>query len=346
MMELRSNAGHYWTWAGQNAAKYLPPEVLAEKGWLVGDPHHENFSYVFIEGRRDYVPDDLDDAGYGPFILDFLKFLGVSRAVSENKNDLSVETAFTFYLAGLKGEKWNGTVPALLLEDFSVTPKELEEAYLKRIKKKVKGGEFEAHEGMTAWQDMTSAQKDQFNDFEKRYFKKYIPAKYEVKDRAMFTKVGRGGSAGKARFWYYLKASDVDRQFIEFKEMEGSSLANYQAQPGTTLERVHEALKIYWGEKMPELFGVVGDAQHAFWMRPKLPLYIDFNRSFFKKNIKDFTELSYFISYKLGQWHGRQMKSAAYCKNLEANFKKLAASMDQFTSDYLEVAAALMQNQK
>lgn len=335
MMGLRSNACHFWKWAAANAGAYLPKEILDENGWVAGDAHHENFSHVFIGGKRTYVLDDLDDSGFGPLFLDFLKFWGVSKSVSEK--GLSTETALNAYISGLRGEKWASGTPQMLKEDAGVTQAQLKDDYLKKIKKKTSDGEFEAADGLIKWSQMSADQKKQFQDLEDRYFKKVIPTRYKIKDRAFFTKEGR---ENVVRAWYYLKNGDDDRQILEFKEMDESALNGYQTQPGSEFDRKSKVLQAYWGSDIPQLFGVIGDTSHAFWMRLKLPAYIDFNKSSFRDDLPGFAELTYFISFKLGEWHALQLKTGKYSQNLSQNFKNLTAITDRFTSDYLDRARA------
>jgi hypothetical protein len=337
MMALRSNTCHFWTWSAANASKYLPKEILDEAGWLTGDPHHENFSHVFIDGKRTYVLDDLDDSGYGPFFLDFLRFFTVSRSVSDKPEALGTEAALAAYLAGLRGDQWSGGTPRLIKEDAEISASQLSEDYLKKIKKKTSGGQFDPAEGLIRWSEMSADQRKRFGDLEERYFKKYVPAKYKIKDRAFYTKEGR---EGVLRVWFYLKNGGEDRQILEFKEVSESALSNYQTQPGSEYERELKVLRAYWGAELPPMFGVVGDAEHVFWMRPKLPAYIDFNKSSFREDLAGFAELTYFISFKLGQWHGEQLKSGKYSQNIASNLKNLTTAVDKFTSDYLNVARA------
>lgn len=337
MMALRSNPCHFWNWSALNAPKYLPKEILDKAGWLTGDPHHENFSHVFIDGKRTYVLDDLDDSGYGPFFLDFLKFFSVSRSVTDNPTALSTEAALTAYLSGLRGEKWSGAIPRLIQEDADVSAAQLHEDYLKKIKKKTSDGEFDPAEGLTKWSEMSADQQKRFTDLENRYFKKYLPEQYTIKDRAFYTKKGRDGTL---RAWYYLKNGSNDRQIVEFKEMSESALSKYQTQPGSEYERKLKVLQTYWGVNLPPMFGVIGDAEHVFWMRPKLPTYIDFSNSSFHDDLPGFSELTYFISFKLGQWHAEQSKSGKYSQSIASNLKNLTSTVDKFTSDYLNVARA------
>ena len=131
-----------------------------------------------------------------------------------------------------------------------------------------------------------------------------------------------------------------NRQIIEFKEMSQSALNKYQTQPGSEYDHKLKVLQAYWGVSLPALFGVVGDVEHVFWMRPKLPTYIAFSDSSFRDDLAGFSELTYFISFKLGQWHGEQAKSGNYSQSLTSNLKNLVAITDKFTSDYLNVARA------
>jgi hypothetical protein len=138
-----------------------------------------------------------------------------------------------------------------------------------------------------------------------------------------------------------LKNGHDDRQILEFKEMPESALSEYQTQRGSEYERKRKVLQAYWGLSLPPMFGVVGDAEHVFWMRPKFPAYIGFSNSSFHEDLAGFSELTYFISFKLGQWHGEQLKSGKYSQSIASNLKNLTSTVDKFTSDYLNVARAL-----
>jgi len=105
MMALRSNAPHFWTWAADNAQKYLPPEALEFSGFVVGDAHHENFAHYFFGSNRVYVPNDFDDSGVAPFFLDLLKFVGVSHSVFRDEKKISTKLMLRSYISGLTGKR-------------------------------------------------------------------------------------------------------------------------------------------------------------------------------------------------------------------------------------------------
>jgi hypothetical protein len=163
MMALRSNAPHFWTWAAENAQKYLPPEALEFSGFVVGDAHHENFAHYFFGSNRVYVPNDFDDSGVAPFFLDLLKFVGVSHSVFRDEKKISTKLMLRSYISGLTGKRWAAGVPEFIAEDSGVSPAKLDQLYLEKIEKKTKAGNFLPDEGLTLWENISKA--DQKNIF-------------------------------------------------------------------------------------------------------------------------------------------------------------------------------------
>ena len=150
MMALRSNAPHFWTWAADNAQKYLPREALEFSGFVFGDAHHENFAHYFFGSNRVYVPNDFDDFGVAPFFLDLLKFVGVSHSVFRDEKKISTELMIRSYISGLTGKRWGAGVPEFIAEDAGISRAKLDQLYLEKIEKKTKAGNFLPDEGLNS----------------------------------------------------------------------------------------------------------------------------------------------------------------------------------------------------
>jgi uncharacterized protein (DUF2252 family) len=72
---MRSYPAAYHADLAQVSAKKL----LGEEGLCFGDAHPDNFGFVRIGGRTQFVFNDLDDAGYCPIALDAARYFAVLR---------------------------------------------------------------------------------------------------------------------------------------------------------------------------------------------------------------------------------------------------------------------------
>jgi len=335
MMSLRANGCHYWLWARSEAPQILPESLLKHTGFVAGDPHHENFSHMTINGRRLLVLNDLDDTGEAPMFLDYLKLTSVSRAALDSERKLSSAKALQAYSSGLKGESWNEDLPEFLQDDFELTEKELQKMYIKEIKRHETDGEFNKAPDVTPWRSMSESERFQFTAFENDVSSQ-LPRGYKIKDRGIYRKSG-GGSGGVQRYWFYLKRSDSERHFIEFKPLVDPAVGNYQAQASNG-GRLDQATKSYWSGQLPDAFGVVTSKGVHYWMRPRYPTMVRFSLSDFKDQPKAFAELTYYLAFRLGHWHGTQSGAEAYVRELTALSSKLVVQGDQFIAKYLRLA--------
>ncbi len=104
---VRSNTVHYWTaMRGQVNLAGLK-RYLDFQGMLAGDPHAGNFGVLPLRSgdgvrKMRYVNIDFDDAGRGPFVLDFIRFVIASKATDKEVKRRPQEKA---YLKGLAGEE-------------------------------------------------------------------------------------------------------------------------------------------------------------------------------------------------------------------------------------------------
>lgn len=335
MMALRSNSKHFWLWSSRHAAEILPKSLLKAEGLVAGDAHHENFFYIFSSGKRAYVLNDFDDSGIAPFFLDFLKFHAVAVSVNDKKPLIKTKKMLEAYISGLSGGTWTNGVPRFLQDEEAMTPDQVRARYLEKIRELTSDGEFEPLEGLTRYEDLTSERKAEMDRLEVAYFKAAIPRGFVIRDRAMFIK-----GTKKPRYWYYVQKSSEERHILEFKNLEAPAVALFQAQKQTALERGRGVLDVYWPDDIPEGFGFAGEGVDTYWVRPKLPSKINLDTQTFREDPDAFAELTYFIAFRMGQWHARQKPGSSYAKTLQDHPSRLAAAVDEFTAAYLEDARA------
>ena len=92
------------------------------------------------------------------------------------------------------------------------------------------------------------------------------------------------------------------------------------------------------------MFNITGDSTKVFWMRPKLPNFIKLSHSDFKRNPHHFADLTYFIAFKLGVWHGSQLRSQRYANYLESNFEASILKSTDLINHYLDDARFLQKD--
>ena len=78
----------------------------------------------------------------------------------------------------------------------------------------------------------------------------------------------------------------------------------------------------------------------------KLPNCIKLSHSDFKENSQHFADLAYFIAFKLGVWHGSQLRSQRYANYLEFNFEDSILKSTDLINHYLDEARALQKDPK
>jgi hypothetical protein len=161
----------------------------------------------------------------------------------------------------------------------------------------------------------------------------------------MSSKGDRGGSRGMARYLYYLKKSDTEKEILEFKKLGLPAVANYSKQPEDRLQLAKDAVNTFWHSSLPNMFNITGDAKKVFWMRPKLPNFIKLGHSDFREDPRHFADLTYFIAFKLGVWRGSQV-GQRYANYVESNFGDLIVKSTGLITNYLDETRALQKCQK
>ena len=104
---IRSNAPQYWRYMKNQAELHDLRHYLTFGGMIAGDPHMGNFGVLplrTVGGARQmkFVNIDFDDAGRGPFVLDFIRCVISSKAASGTVKKRCLEEA---YLKGLTSKE-------------------------------------------------------------------------------------------------------------------------------------------------------------------------------------------------------------------------------------------------
>lgn len=322
-MAFRSNAPHFWAWLRHQHSPLLQP-----RGIVSGDPHILNFGDVLMKsGQRKYTLVDVDDSGLqAPLAGDLIRYL-VSNQVSPFKVKTSdLIEAYRDGLSGLHREK-----PELLKELESRSDKDNNKAQEKYIRKLTDNDSFGDKANVTRLSDGTPEIQ--------RFFKKVeVDLRqradgYEILDVGYRSK-STGGSQGLARFWFLLR-KDSKMHIWEFKEQGVPATAEFLPQ-GPHQERVQKVIEAYRPSETYGPYEIVQSAGHSFLLRERTTTSLDFDPAKMKseQDLRDGTELSVYLAYKLGRWHSEQMaaKELARMLNIEENRHQLVELSEHYIS--------------
>ena len=200
---VRSNTVHYWTTMKNNVDLSGLKPYLGYEGMLAGDPHAGNFAVLplrAIDGSRKmrYVNVDFDDAGRGPFVLDFIRFVIASKATDSEIKRRPQEKA---YIKGLSGKEVDPPKKVRDLLDMPVSQYDaMATDYLRKRSSDLgfvfKEGEIQPY---TAKIDRASIER--------------VLRGVKVIDIGI-RPLERGGSAGELRIWVLIEAADTKRRIM------------------------------------------------------------------------------------------------------------------------------------
>ncbi len=389
MRGVRSNAPHYWSWAhkflGQGYVVLRPEEqgllqkLVQFEGLLAGDSHQENSGWLRPSRGAEliYAPNDRDDWGFGPFLLSYIKFLGVTESVVDwVKSDSNLKRAkyeslingrngkmLRAYLDGLKlgmgvdaGTINEIAMPKALLKLQSKARSNFERDHAEEINSRIKG-KAEAVDAFLA---------DKTAGFSFRFGRKGLmdPAKLNstAKERKVFdaarpaiearlqelgfqalsvaVRVEEDGGWEDMIRILYLGEHSGQLEILEFKQQVGTALDRFVLQPAMELIQA-EGRELFWLGKSFALRGEVKvDDCLFFTMRPLEPGYNQLSVKPKKDGeLKNFMEISLFQAQQMGMYHGRQLiGNADYSDLVEAKFDETKELLKEVTRLYLRIA--------
>ena len=302
---------------------YLPFE-----GMLAGDPHMGNFGVLplrTVAGARQmkFVNIDFDDAGRGPFVLDFIHCVVSSKAVGGDVKRRFLEEA---YLNGLAGKEIAPPKKVKHLLEMSVSD----------------------YDDMVAQYAETHSSTDGFvfkvgkiESYNARIARSTIEALFAARnviDLAIRPR-DRGGSVDELRIWILIEGKNARRRIMELKQYAKPATAIYQPQPSVK-QWLSEIRRVFWpgldGSDY-DLVNLAGDGR--FWVREKHVSLIDVPYSSEKDNQIAFRdELATYDANQLGLAHGRQAQAEPYCAVIKADTEAFHNATEEVEKAYLELA--------
>ncbi|MGH9875563.1 MAG: hypothetical protein ACRD9S_24160 [Pyrinomonadaceae bacterium] len=332
---IRSNASHYWSYmksrvSTQNQEGLKP--YLGFQGVLAGDPHMGNFSIIPVRAdganraaELAFLNVDFDDAGEGPFVLDFIRYeVAVKAAFDENIKRKDLEDA---YIKGLDGQQTAPPTQVQQLLNMAMKDyrKMVDDYVDKKTSKKgfkLKDGDLDAYNGKVELSSIRA-----------------LFSKDETVVDVAIRPVERGGSVEALRIWVLIEDRDHNRRIMELKGHIKSALNLYQKQPDwqTWLEEVRQA---FWPAIEGSSYDLVKlETGELFWLREKRVSLIDVPYSSSKNEKLIYAAgLAAFDANLLGLAHGRQKDGKKYLVVINQDLGAFHGATEAIVNEYIEAA--------
>lgn len=327
---VRSNSNQFWSWSSQKASEYFSQSILNLKGLVVGDPHNKNFGLVSLNGKVKWSLVDFDDPGYGPYILDIVRFLAASKAVTK---DIKSKVLWDFYLKGLKGESIE--VPSALEKYLDITAEQYEKLETNKAEKFIKNDKL-LNDGVESSEIENVTVKSKILNL----FAQHLPD-YRILDVGGREK-DRGGSQDAMRFVALAEKANGSKVIFELKESLGSALKFYEAQsldltniltfylyknnPSAVLDKSYQKVNLH-----------IEGKDREFLLRPKQLYFFDAaNSANNKKEYAEFEMLTFYNAWYLGKLHGEQSRGRVYLETITSGAEQsVLDSVKEMSKDYL-----------
>lgn len=305
---LRANGDAHWAYFQPEAEHLLKPFFEFE-GWVLGDPHIQNFSVIQVNGQNFYIPYDFDDSGQAPFILDFLRLLTTSQS-----RGLDHQSMVSAYIEGLEGvlrepPRQLQSVLKTSLSDYERHQRKFLSKFIN--KNRFKHGEFDL-------QPVARQQRDALMP--------YIVG--EPLDFAVYKKPD-GGSQGVLRYWVLVE-KDGELHFLEFKKMVRPSVAQFRDQVSDQ-ERLSAVLQNYWPESLQVHWQAVEIDKEVFLRRWRQVDLLKVHRVF--KNPASSQKMAEWSAYMLGDSHKKQ--NPEYAKTVIEEEPQFRLGLGTYTEHFL-----------
>lgn len=335
---VRSNAPQSWAWFSLNAEHHLPKSIFKFQGMIDGDPHNGNYGPLVVNNQVKWKSLDYDDAGIGPFILDYAKLLIAVKAV-ESVSKVKASTMWDLYLKGLKGEKYPED-PSLISKYLAMTPAKFRDLEVEKTLKFSVGDKL-----------LNDGEKSQMIKDKKLYslilesFRRNLPEEMKILDVGSREKEGGGsgsvnGKGGALRFIGLVKGADGRNTLFELKQKFQSGISNYQPQV-TTLQEVltFQVLGKNSKDKNFQQVNINIEGDKTFVLRPKPIYFYEYaNKADTKSQFEEFNALSLYNAWYKGYMQSSQTGAKEYLMALEADSaeRKIYEGLKTMTWSYLE----------
>jgi hypothetical protein len=320
--KIRSNATHYWSYVKKDTLKPFSDF----EGVVAGDPHMGNFSVVPVEttgGERTlrFLDIDFDDAGVGPFALDFARFVVTVKVVDK---DVKIRDLVQAYVDGLRGQR--AQAPARIQETLSMSMERYDALDERYVDKKTSHGKFKIESGEV-----------------ERYDAKYSPndiarlfPNEKVLDLATRPSE-RGGSANAIRIWVLTETPGGVQHINEIKGYQPTALLKFKAQ-AQPLDLIKQVQAVFWPGLNPSSYDLKTLAGDLVWVRGKKVPLIDIPYKQKSGNDQVFVEgLALYDANLLGLVHGAQSRDyAATVSGAQESFREAVKLLSRDYIDYAE----------
>lgn len=319
---IRSNAPHYWSYMKNKVNAADLKSFTKYEGFVAGDPHMGNFAPIPLRSkdgtrRMRFVNIDFDDAGVGPFAVDFARYVITVEATFSKVKKKDLEEA---YIKGLRGQKV--LAPKEVQKFLDMPLKEYDKLSAAYVRKHSNAKGFILEEGKVEADNRQIPRSAIANLFPNM---KLIDIAIRPRER--------GGSEG-VRVWTLVEEANGERHIIELKPLETSGLSEYKEQPPLT-EWLKDVYETFWPGLQTSDYDIVeikGVGQ--FWKRPKKYSLIDD----LKDKFETANELAIYDANLLGLAHSQQQQSAAYLNAIEYDPKGFHKAIENMVDDYLSFA--------
>lgn len=333
----RSNAPQSWAWFKTYSGKYLSKAILKFEGMIDGDPHNGNYGPTAVNGKVKWKSLDYDDAGTGPYILDYAKFLISIKAVDSVKK-VKASELWEQYQRGLEGKDFKDT-PGLISELLNMSAKDFRNLEVKKAAKFSTGDKL-----INDGERSTKITDKKMHNLIMEVFRRHLPEGLEVLDVGGREKEGGGsgsvnGEGGALRFVALVKGADGRNTIFELKQDAESGIQNYQPQT-VTLQEVLNFHVIDKGgnDKNYQEVNVNINGDKRFVLRPKPIYFYDYaNKAKTMSQFAEFEALSLYNAWYKGMMHGKQKNGQAYLKAIQADTNgEIFEGLKNITWAYLE----------
>lgn len=320
---LRSNAPFFWAFfkkldkALNDEQKEIPgvkkkfiKKLTSFIGLVMGDAHLGNIHVVPGSRNRDQLEVkniDLDDAGLGKLIYDFVHLVASVKSISK---EVDLDLLINSYLKGLSGKVVEP--PKFIQKLLKLKPDEFEKMREEKVAKKVENDKFKLSEDLL-----------EFNEKEVRESRDKIETlitdvlnlsykNFEILDLALLP-IESGGSAnanngtasesGTIRLWVLVKIENKNHIF-EIKPLPEPGVNHFMKQLFERLEGWQEAREFF--DYADSDLAPLDIGGNPYYFREKKVTLFDVPYDQLEpKDLKRLKDLSEWGAYHLGQWHAK-----------------------------------------
>lgn len=315
---LRSNALHFWQWSASFSDLFFSKDILALKGFVVGDPHNGNFAPTLINNKIKWVSVDYDDGGKSiPLILDFVRYLASVKSVTD---DVHSKDLWDSYLSGLTGHQKQP--PGFVQELLNMTPAQYREL---QHKKALKNSKETNGSRQLVVDDIENFKIDDAQERQsiQNKFQELLP-NMKVLD-VVGRQKDRGGSKNAARYLSLVQRDPANPNselvLYEMKQKMESAVNEYETQSNDNFTSVIEFFvgKDVNFQQTQITITREGVPQTAnFLFRPKQLYLLEVtNDASSKKELEKFKDLSEYNAWYIGHLQHLQASGKLLQKNLQ-----------------------------